>query len=83
MADQAKGNGPFHLYGRRTAHEPEIRVGSHTDIDKARAECDEMVDSGAWQHATVRNRDDLTVHVGEAAPARDKGSDPDDGGPDV
>jgi ribosome-binding protein aMBF1 (putative translation factor) len=83
MADQAKDSGPYHLYGRRTALEPEIRVGSHDNLDKARSECDDMVDSGVWAHASVRNRDDLTVHVGEVTGGRDKGTDDDDGGPDA
>jgi ribosomal protein L37E len=83
MADQQKDSGPYQLYGRRTVHEPEIRVGSHTDLDKARAECDDMVDSGVWAHASVRNRDDLTIHVGETTRERDEGTDPDDGGPEA
>jgi hypothetical protein len=71
MADQKQDNGPYQLYGRRTQHEPEVRVGSHDDLDKAKDECNDMVDSGVWHHASVRDRNDRTVHVGAMANERD------------
>jgi hypothetical protein len=35
MAGQQQDNGPYSVYGRRTEHEAEVRVGSHDDLDKA------------------------------------------------
>jgi hypothetical protein len=78
MADQKQDNGPYQLYGRRTEHEPEVRVGHHTDLDKARAECNDMVDSGVWAHASVRDRNDQTVHVGEVTRSNGRGPHDDD-----
>lgn len=62
MAAQQQDNGPYTLHGRRTEHEAEVRVGSHDDLDKAKSEAEDMVDSGVWHQATVQDRDSKTVH---------------------
>jgi hypothetical protein len=77
LADQQKDSRPYQLYGRRTVHEPEVRVGSHDDLDRARTACNDMVDSGVWAHASVRDRNDQTVYVGEVAQGNGNGP-PDD-----
>lgn len=64
MADKAKDNGPYTLYGRRTPNEAEVRVGSHDRLEGAKEEADDMVDTGIWHQANVRDRNDQTVHVG-------------------
>lgn len=83
MADQQKDNGPYTVYGRRTEHEQEVRAVQIDDLDKARREADDMVDSGNWHQASVRDRHDWTVHVGVPSGKRDQrpdGYDPTDTG---
>lgn len=83
MADKQQDSGPYTLYGRRTEHEAEVRVASGSDLDRAKAEADDMVNSGVWHQANVRDRNDRTVHVGTATGERDQrsnGYDPTDTG---
>lgn len=77
MAAEQKDQGPFVVYGRRTEHEAEVRVGSRDDLDASKREVNDMVDSGLWHHASVRDKNDQTVHVGrtEDAKQKDGGSD--------
>jgi hypothetical protein len=75
MADKQQDNGPYHLYGRRTEHEAEVRIGRHDDLDKARAEADDMADSGVWHTASVRDRNDQTVYVADVTGKQDQTPD--------
>lgn len=78
MAGQQQDNGPYSLYGRRTENEAEVRVGSHDNLDRAKAEADDMVDSGVWHTANVRDRNDQTVHASRKESRENRGNGPDE-----
>lgn len=83
MADQQQNSGPYSVYGRRTEHEAEVRVAIDNSLDRATAIADSMVDSRTWHQASVRDRNDQTVHVGrkdDAEGQRPNGYDPTDTG---
>lgn len=83
MVGDRQDNGPYSVYGRRTENEQEVRVGSSPSLESAKTEADAMVDTGDWHQASVRDRNDRTVHVGEPTGQRDRkpnGFDPTDTG---
>lgn len=78
MADQKQDNGPYTLHGRRTEHEQEVLAGRSDSLDKARAEADDMVDSGVWHHVAVWDRESRTVYTPRRESQEDRGNRPDD-----